>query len=74
MKHLELKAYLKLRSLKESLKQGIKNKREGLSAVEIVIAVAVTLGLAFLIFTFFQDKLKNEILPDIAKKIKELFQ
>lgn len=74
MKHLELKAYLKLRSLKESLKKGIKNKREGLSAVEIVIAVAVTLGLAFLIFTFFQDKLKNEILPDIAKKIKELFQ
>lgn len=75
MKNLEWKAYLKLIGLKQSFEKGInKNKRKGnLSAVEIVIAVVISLALGIIIFKFLENAFGIDVLPEFKKRLMNLF-
>lgn len=72
MKNLILSKFIKCKlSLGEDNR--LFHKRKGMSATEIVIGLAVALGLAILVFTFLSGAFKNDILPNIQKTINSFF-
>lgn len=71
MKELYIQANLWMDEMLEKSKE---KKQKGLSALEITIYAAVSLGVIFVVYTYLTGTLQNDILPAMGTKIKDFFK